>query len=165
MRALMLLTAVLAAGCVSQPSNPQTASSGGAIAASDAQRLALARNLNLTVVAEGVETEETWNHLAELGCPAAQGYYLCRPLTPEALTAWLINRNLACERRQVEEREVEVASPLWAAHPPVDHAAWLERARSRAPHRRKLRRSAGRRFRGYHSAPDEPARAGAFVLR
>jgi hypothetical protein len=50
MRALMLLTAVLAAGCASQPSNPETASSGGAIAASDAQRLALARNLNLKVI-------------------------------------------------------------------------------------------------------------------
>jgi hypothetical protein len=50
MRALMLLTAVLSAGCASQPSNPQIASSGGAIAASDAQRLALARNLNLKVI-------------------------------------------------------------------------------------------------------------------
>ncbi len=50
MRALIVLTAILAAGCASQPSNPQTASSGGAIAASDAQRLALARNLNLKVI-------------------------------------------------------------------------------------------------------------------
>jgi hypothetical protein len=50
MRALMLLTVILGAGCASQPTNPQTASSGGAIAASDAQRLALAKNLNLKVI-------------------------------------------------------------------------------------------------------------------
>jgi hypothetical protein len=50
MRALTLLTAVLAAACASQPSNPQNASSGGAIAASDPQRLALARNLDLKVI-------------------------------------------------------------------------------------------------------------------
>jgi hypothetical protein len=50
MRALMLATAMLIGGCASQPTNPQTASSGGAIAASDAQRLALAKNLNLKVI-------------------------------------------------------------------------------------------------------------------
>jgi hypothetical protein len=50
MRALTLVTAILAAGCASQPTNPPTASSGGEIAASDAQRLALARNLNLKVI-------------------------------------------------------------------------------------------------------------------
>jgi hypothetical protein len=50
MRALMLLSAILAAGCASQPSQPQSTSSGGQIAASDAQRLELARNLNLKVI-------------------------------------------------------------------------------------------------------------------
>jgi hypothetical protein len=50
MRALILLTAVLTAACASQPSDPQATSSGGAIAASDAQRLALSRNLNLKVI-------------------------------------------------------------------------------------------------------------------
>jgi hypothetical protein len=50
MRALMLLTVILGAGCASQPSHPQPASSSGAIAASDAQRLELARNLNLKVI-------------------------------------------------------------------------------------------------------------------
>jgi hypothetical protein len=50
MRALLLLTAILMAGCASKPTNPQASSSGGAIAASDAQTLALARNLNLKVI-------------------------------------------------------------------------------------------------------------------
>ncbi len=50
MRALILLTAILAAACASPPSKPQIASSSGEIAASDAQRLELARNLNLKVI-------------------------------------------------------------------------------------------------------------------
>ena len=50
MRALLLLIAIVGGGCAGQATNPQSASSGGAIAASDAQRLALARNLNLKVI-------------------------------------------------------------------------------------------------------------------
>jgi hypothetical protein len=46
----MLLTVILAAGCASQPSRPPVASSSGAIAASDAQRMELAKNLNLKVI-------------------------------------------------------------------------------------------------------------------
>jgi len=49
----------------------------------------LGRNLGLQVVAEGVETEEAWNRLAELGCDVAQGYLLTRPVPPEELTKWL----------------------------------------------------------------------------
>jgi EAL domain-containing protein (putative c-di-GMP-specific phosphodiesterase class I) len=64
--------------------------------------LELARNLNLTVVAEGVETQETWDHLTELGCPTAQGYYLCRPLAPAAFTLWLTDRKRDFERGTVE---------------------------------------------------------------
>src|ERR1700694_3348110 len=49
----------------------------------------LGRNLGLEVVAEGVETEEVWQELSALGCTVAQGYYLSRPVTPDALQAWL----------------------------------------------------------------------------
>jgi diguanylate cyclase len=51
--------------------------------------LELARNLNLTVVAEGVETCEVWQQLVDLGCPAAQGYFLSRPLPAAELTKWI----------------------------------------------------------------------------
>ncbi len=52
----------------------------------------LARNLGLQVVAEGVETEEVWNTLASLGCTIAQGFYLSRPVPPDELQAWLLER-------------------------------------------------------------------------
>jgi diguanylate cyclase (GGDEF)-like protein len=49
----------------------------------------LGRNLGVDVVAEGVETEEIWLALRELGCDAAQGYFLSRPVPPGVLSAWL----------------------------------------------------------------------------
>jgi len=49
----------------------------------------LARNLGMSVVAEGVEHAGTWAQLAELGCELAQGYFLGRPMAPEQLSDWL----------------------------------------------------------------------------
>jgi diguanylate cyclase (GGDEF)-like protein/PAS domain S-box-containing protein len=49
----------------------------------------LGRNLGLEVVAEGVETAECWDELSSLGCTAAQGYFLSRPLPAAELGAWL----------------------------------------------------------------------------
>ncbi|MBI3596223.1 MAG: EAL domain-containing protein [Nitrospirae bacterium] len=49
----------------------------------------LAHNLGLKVVAEGVENKETYDRLGKLGCDAAQGYYMARPMPAENLTRWL----------------------------------------------------------------------------
>jgi len=49
----------------------------------------LAHNLGLKVVAEGVETEEILDRLIALGCDAAQGYYISRPISPADLLHWL----------------------------------------------------------------------------
>jgi diguanylate cyclase (GGDEF)-like protein/PAS domain S-box-containing protein len=49
----------------------------------------LAHNLGLTVVAEGVEDENTLDILAQYGCDSAQGYFFRRPVTAEELTPWL----------------------------------------------------------------------------
>ncbi|HEX9992254.1 MAG TPA: EAL domain-containing protein [Acidimicrobiales bacterium] len=49
----------------------------------------LARNLGLTVTAEGVEHREAWDQLAGLGCHRAQGYYLSRPQPVARLGQWL----------------------------------------------------------------------------
>lgn len=51
--------------------------------------LALARTLNTTVVAEGIETETQARELERLGCTRAQGYLFSRPLTTRAVEAML----------------------------------------------------------------------------
>jgi diguanylate cyclase (GGDEF)-like protein len=51
--------------------------------------LDLARSLRLRVVAEGVEDQDTWTLLAELGADAIQGYVLSRPLPAAQMGAWL----------------------------------------------------------------------------
>ena len=45
--------------------------------------LGIAKNLRISVVAEGVETEEQLRILRELGCPLVQGFYFSRPLPPD----------------------------------------------------------------------------------
>jgi diguanylate cyclase (GGDEF)-like protein len=54
----------------------------------------LARNLSLSVVAEGVEDAEVLSWLAHRGCEAAQGYFVSRPLAPNAFEDWLTKRAL-----------------------------------------------------------------------
>jgi diguanylate cyclase (GGDEF)-like protein len=50
--------------------------------------LDLARNMGLSVVAEGVEDRNTWDLLQILRCPEAQGYFLARPMPPTQLVEW-----------------------------------------------------------------------------
>ena len=52
----------------------------------------LARELGMTVVAEGVETQAQWDALAEAGVDAIQGYFLARPMTEDAVLHWLQQR-------------------------------------------------------------------------
>ncbi len=51
--------------------------------------ISLAHSLRLTVVAEGVETEEQMELLRLWGCDHAQGYGISRPLPPEELVRWI----------------------------------------------------------------------------
>ena len=52
----------------------------------------LGRNLGLAVVAEGVETQETWDALTRHGCTLAQGYLISKPLPADDLRALLEQR-------------------------------------------------------------------------
>ncbi len=55
--------------------------------------VALARSLNLEVVAEGVETHAQADFLRELGCQQGQGYLYSRPLEAGTLIGWLAQRH------------------------------------------------------------------------
>lgn len=48
----------------------------------------LGHNFGLTVVAEGVETQEVLDALANLGCDEAQGYFISKPQTCEQIKSW-----------------------------------------------------------------------------
>jgi len=50
--------------------------------------IALGHNLEMTLVAEGVETEDILRTLAGFGCDVAQGTHICEPLPPGAFDTW-----------------------------------------------------------------------------
>ncbi len=59
----------------------------------------LARNLGLVVVAEGVESEEIMQGLADLRCDTAQGFYVSRPLPAERFRGWLATQAVSVNLR------------------------------------------------------------------
>ncbi|MBW8190426.1 EAL domain-containing protein [Neiella marina] len=85
--------------------NLTTSSSGRNMVASI---VALAHNMNLTVVAEGVETEQERDILTELNCETLQGYLMSRPLNETDFSAFLhIQSNQADKSatQQVEQHK------------------------------------------------------------
>jgi diguanylate cyclase (GGDEF)-like protein/PAS domain S-box-containing protein len=51
--------------------------------------VAMAHELGMKVVAEGVETEQTLSMLHNLGCDTGQGFLMGRPMSPVEFKAWL----------------------------------------------------------------------------
>jgi EAL domain-containing protein (putative c-di-GMP-specific phosphodiesterase class I) len=49
----------------------------------------LAHNLSMSVVAEGVESEDVLHRLLDFGCDAMQGYHISRPMEASQLGPWL----------------------------------------------------------------------------
>jgi len=84
----------------------------------------LGHNLGLKVVAEGVESEESYKQLAALGCDYAQGYFLSRPLSPDKATAWLAAFSGVNEIEAEPVPELEGAEDInlgeWVLKTPTD---------------------------------------------
>ena len=59
--------------------------------------LAIAKCMGLSVIAEGVETQEQKDLLCELGCSEIQGYFFSRPLDFGAASEYLKKHALAQE--------------------------------------------------------------------
>jgi diguanylate cyclase (GGDEF)-like protein/PAS domain S-box-containing protein len=50
--------------------------------------LTLGKSLDLTVVAEGIESETAFDYMRSRGCDQAQGFYFCHPLAADAFERW-----------------------------------------------------------------------------
>jgi EAL domain-containing protein (putative c-di-GMP-specific phosphodiesterase class I) len=50
--------------------------------------LELAKGLNMTTLAEGIETPEELAFLRERGCRLGQGFYFSKPVPPEEIIAF-----------------------------------------------------------------------------
>ena len=55
----------------------------------------LGRNLNLTVIAEGIEEEEQAQTLLKMGCHEGQGYLYAKPMVAPDLVQWIKSRAAA----------------------------------------------------------------------
>jgi len=54
--------------------------------------IALARELNLEVIAEGVETAVQFDFLKKLGCQGGQGFFIAKPLDAIAARLMILNK-------------------------------------------------------------------------
>lgn len=61
--------------------------------------IALAKNLNVKVVAEGVETLAIQNRLLKMGCHCAQGYFISPPIEGRYLIPWINSYNRQREQK------------------------------------------------------------------
>ncbi|MGI4757684.1 MAG: putative bifunctional diguanylate cyclase/phosphodiesterase [Janthinobacterium lividum] len=66
--------------------------------------LSMAKNLELEVVAEGIETKPHNTALQQLGCRYGQGFYHSRPLTAEAMEALLCDTQAATATENMGEQ-------------------------------------------------------------
>jgi EAL domain-containing protein (putative c-di-GMP-specific phosphodiesterase class I) len=67
----------------------------------------LARKLGLRSVAEGVEDQESLEALVALGCDAAQGYHLCRPLAASLVADFVREYNAGPAAAPVPQQSAE----------------------------------------------------------
>lgn len=64
--------------------------------------LAMAHQLDISVVAEGVELVDDWHLLRACGCDVAQGYLIAKPMPADDLPAWI---------QEWEPRRSELTTP------------------------------------------------------
>jgi EAL domain-containing protein (putative c-di-GMP-specific phosphodiesterase class I) len=51
--------------------------------------ITLGHHLNMTILAEGVETQAQFERLSAMGCDLFQGYLFSKPLPPDDVRVWL----------------------------------------------------------------------------
>ncbi len=84
-----------------------------------ASLIQLAHELELDVVAEGIESAHVWNELAELGCDVGQGFGIAVPMGYPELRLWLTRWDRVIER--TSDAEVLVGRRRNAPHLAAEH--------------------------------------------
>lgn len=51
----------------------------------------MAKQLKMTIVAEGIETKQEWDYIKALECNLAQGYFIARPMPGSDILNWVSN--------------------------------------------------------------------------
>ena len=64
------------------------------------QVVVLAKNIDLNIVCEGVETKEQAEFLLGIGCDMAQGYFYAKPMPLEDLKHYLNNEKVKQQLRK-----------------------------------------------------------------
>jgi diguanylate cyclase (GGDEF)-like protein/PAS domain S-box-containing protein len=72
--------------------------------------VSLSRVMGLSVIAEGVETEQQRAFLAALGCHSIQGYLVSRPLPLDTFDQWLVHFSRNGASKAIEPGSAEIAS-------------------------------------------------------
>jgi EAL domain-containing protein (putative c-di-GMP-specific phosphodiesterase class I) len=57
--------------------------------------IGLGHKLGLSVIAEGIESDDVWQRLRSLSCDEGQGYHLARPMPSPDLKLWMAAREAA----------------------------------------------------------------------
>jgi EAL domain-containing protein (putative c-di-GMP-specific phosphodiesterase class I) len=66
--------------------------------------IAMGRVLSLTVVAEGVETQDQMDFLREHACDEMQGFYFSKPITPDEFADLLRNHDPSSQRESPTQK-------------------------------------------------------------
>jgi diguanylate cyclase (GGDEF)-like protein len=68
----------------------------------------LGHSLGVKVVAEGVETAESWELLRQMGCDMAQGFFISAPLPGKEIAQWVRSLNTKLQSAETPTQQVRV---------------------------------------------------------
>ncbi|MEM1317977.1 MAG: EAL domain-containing protein, partial [Pseudomonadota bacterium] len=70
---------------------------------------AMAHSLGVTIVAEGVETQEELDFLRHIRCDDIQGYFISKPIPAQAMQDWMITKGAMRSRTAVSHADMRAA--------------------------------------------------------
>ncbi|WP_410499292.1 EAL domain-containing protein [Chitinibacter sp. S2-10] len=68
----------------------------------------LVHALGRKTIAEGVETQESWDMLARLGCDIVQGYFIAKPMPAEELPRWIAHYQATHGMAESHQHETDI---------------------------------------------------------